>query len=136
MNTCLKHFMICPAETRSIILDIPDAATSLTGSCCSRAINPITEKMTNPAKRLVQLFRIDMDTASLKKEHSLTRQEVLLCVNDNLKLPPVDLTFLLVKNIEEEIMKIVRATKQWGKITVVITGVIKCKTNVTLFCLD
>jgi hypothetical protein len=49
---------------------VPEAATSLTGFCCSYAIKPMTEKMTNPENMLVTLFRREIQIASLRMEKS------------------------------------------------------------------
>ena len=45
----------------------PDSATSATETFCLNAINPKTENITNPAKRLVKLFATAKSIASLKK---------------------------------------------------------------------
>ena len=34
-------------------MNVPEAATSLTGLFCSLAMNPMTEKIANPEKKLV-----------------------------------------------------------------------------------
>lgn len=45
---------------------LPDAATSDTGRCCSCAMKPITEKMTNPANIEVDELTVQTISASLK----------------------------------------------------------------------
>lgn len=45
--------------------DLPEAATSATGFCCSWAINPTTENMTTPLNILVQEFMVHTNKASL-----------------------------------------------------------------------
>lgn len=35
------------------LMNVPEAATSLTGLFCSLAMNPMTEKIANPEKKLV-----------------------------------------------------------------------------------
>ena len=41
------------ADCNLIYFKLPEAATSLTGLFCSLAMNPMTEKIANPEKKLV-----------------------------------------------------------------------------------
>lgn len=49
--------------------NLPEAATSLTGLCCSWAIKPTTEKMTKPANMLVDELTVQTIKASLEVKY-------------------------------------------------------------------
>lgn len=48
--------------------ELPEAATSATGLCCSCDINPITEKITKPANKLVPELTQHTISESLKQK--------------------------------------------------------------------
>lgn len=58
-----------PSETwHKSCCNPPESATSATDRPCSLAMYPMVEKMTNPAKKLVELLMQEMIRASLKSE--------------------------------------------------------------------
>jgi len=61
---------------------LPDCATSSTGLPCSCDMNPMTEKITNPENKLVQLLMHEMMNASLYIDnHTVTIFGRLQCCN-------------------------------------------------------
>lgn len=62
-------------NTLAKFIYLPEAATSATGFCCSCAMKPTTEKMTNPANMLVLELTVQTISASLKRATTLVHNQ-------------------------------------------------------------
>lgn len=68
----------------STLANLPDSATSAMGTPCSYAMKPRTEKMANPATKLVPLFRQQSMMQSLwgaARGHGSEQAEPVPCGN-------------------------------------------------------